>query len=971
MDNLEQKTIDEIQKILNTNIKTGLTNQKASELLIKNGKNELAKNKQTPAILIFLKSLIQPIQIVLFIAAIISVIAPLISSKHFEVKFDDFIDFIVIMGVIILDATLETIQQIKARKSVDALKSLSKPSAILLRDSIVKEIDASELVVGDIVILEAGKYVPADLRLLESSDCMVEESILTGESLPVEKNIKPIKQTNILADKKNICFMSTFITSGRAIGVVIKTGIDTEIGKISKTISENEEQVTPLEKKMNKFSYLISILAIIISFFVFISFIISSNKNNWATYLMISITLAIGVIPESLSAIVSIALSFATKRMAKNNVIVKKLESIETLGSVNVICTDKTGTLTQNKMAIKKLIWNNQIILSDEFIDKTENELAKTLFLKSLVLPNDSITEKDERIGDPTELALVDFAEQLKIDEQEFRRKYPRIFEIPFDSERKLMSTVNILEDDKKFIFTKGALDQILKKCSKIFINNKIVKLTNTYKKEIKKLSTSLSDDALRVLGFGFKQILNDEQQTEEDLIFIGAVGMIDPIRKEALIAIQHAKAAGIKTIMITGDHAITALAIAKDLDLAYTQYEVMSSEKLEQYTDQELESAIDNIKIFARVNPEHKVRIVQALQKKGYIVSMTGDGVNDAPSLAIADIGVAMGVSGTDVAKQAADVILTNDDLNTMMTGVLEGRNVYQKIRRAIVLLLGFNFANVISIVIISLLLKISPLNATNILFVNLVVDSCLAFGIGMSPIDRTLLKNKPQLRNSNILSEIIWPLFKVGLSLSTAQIISFIIGMSVTNLDYYNSLENYNKANNWFLFIQQNSNTLLTNLDDMHDFIVFGRTSMFITSIISPILFTHLIKLTNWKETKKIDWTISKPLICACVIALLISIIAFSIPVLNSKVFGLAGINDTKQYINWNSKNMWILFSSLGCGLIPFIFILITDAIEFYSYHLSNRTWEKRQKLIKQIIDQEQKEQELKKEDKKNQAI
>ncbi|EOA07571.1 Cation-transporting ATPase [Mycoplasma yeatsii 13926] len=967
MNDYKTQSLSEVESSLKTDFKNGLTEAEANLRLTKNGKNALPVKKPTPAVVLFLKALARPIQIVLFIAAIISIIAPLIAKHTLKPHFEDFIDFIVIMFVILLDATLETVQEIRARKSVDALKSLSQPKAIVIRDQISKEIDATDLVVGDIVVLEAGKYVPAELRLIETSDCMVDESILTGESVSVEKTSNAIKKTKILSDMKNIAFMSTFITSGRAVGVVIETGVNTEIGKISKAVSENEDQTTSLGRKINKFSYLISFIAVVISAFIFLLFLFTGNRDSWASYLMVAITLAIGVIPESLSAIVSITLSFSTKRMVKENVIVKKLESIETLGSVNIICTDKTGTLTQNKMTIEKVIWNNKVINSDEFINLKAND-AKNMFLKALVLPNDSITENGERIGDPTELALVDFAEMMNVDEQKFRKKYKRLDEIPFDSERKLMTTVNSLENNQKVVFTKGALDELLKKCKKIYLDNKIVKLTSDHKREIKKATSTLSDDALRVLGYAFKIISDDDKNYESDLIFIAATGMIDPVRPEAVQAINEARKAGIKVVMITGDHAITALAIGKALDLAYTPYEVLTSEKLEQFSDQELASAIDNIKIFARVNPEHKVRIVQALQNKGYIVSMTGDGVNDAPSLSKADIGVAMGITGTDVAKQAADAILTDDNFKTIIKGVVEGRNVFQKIRRAIVLLLGFNLANVLSIVLISLFLKVSPFEASNILFINLVVDSCLAFGIGMSPLDNSLILLKPQKKNDGILKDIVWPIFQIGLSLSVAQIISFIIAMSATDMNYWMD-QTKTKTDNWFLFIQNNRNYFLTNPTKLNEFIIFGRTAMFITSVVAPTIFSHLIKLTNWKETRKIDWTVSKPLIVGSSIVLIVSILAFVIPGVNDTVFGLLSINK-QNHLSWNSNNFWILFTSLACALIPTLFMTITDLIQFYSYHLSSRSWENNQKLIAQLVEQDNKTQVLEQDKKKKQT-
>jgi Ca2+-transporting ATPase len=431
---------------------------------------------------------------------------------------------------------------------------------------------------------------------------------------------------------------------------------------------------------------------------------------------MIAITLAIGVIPESLGAVVSITLSISTKRMAKENVIVKRLSSVETLGSVNVICTDKTGTLTQNKMAIRKIIFNGQEYSANEFLKLNLDSFSEDLFNQALVLPNDAITDGQERIGDPTELALIDFAEQLGIDEIKYRQKYQRLDEIPFDSKRKLMSTLNQISDEVKVNFTKGALDELLKKCRRILIDGKVVNLTDEIKTKIMKQAAKMSNDALRVLGFAYKQV-KTVKASEKDLIFLTAVGMIDPVRETAIEAVHNAHEANIRVVMITGDHPRTALAIAKELDIAYTEYEVMTSSVLESLDDEQLNRVIDNIRVFARVNPEHKTRIVQALQKKKNVTAMTGDGVNDAPSLSIADIGISMGISGTDVAKEASDVILTDDNFGTIMKGVNEGRNVYQKIKRTIVFLLGINLANVLAILVLALINQRLPLAATDIL--------------------------------------------------------------------------------------------------------------------------------------------------------------------------------------------------------------------------------------------------------------
>ncbi|AAT75713.1 Mg2+ transport ATPase [Mesoplasma florum L1] len=965
MDSWESSQIKEIENKLDTDIKTGLTEEEATKRLIENGKNELPTAKVTPWWVTFLHAFVEPLQLILMFAAVISVVAPLISSPGEKIGFHEFIDFVVIMLIVIVDAVLETVQTVKARKSVDALKSLSKPKAVVLRDHNQKEIDASDLVVGDIVILEAGKYVPAELRIVQSADFMIDEAILTGESVPVEKTHKAIKETTILAEKTNIAFMSTFTTAGRAVGIVIGTGLNTEIGKISEAIDKNEETETPLEKKISKFGYVISCVAGLIGIFVFLLLSLVGGFEAWASYLMVAITLAIGVIPESLAAVISITLSFSTKRMANNNVIVKKLASVETLGSVNVICTDKTGTLTQNKMTVKKVIDNNRIMDSDEYLD-LDKSIQKELLLKALVLPNDSITEGNERIGDPTELALVDFAELMGVDELVYRKKFERIDEIPFDSERKLMSTLNTV-DKKTIAFTKGAIDQLLSICDHIMIENKVIKLTESHKHEIMRASINLSDDALRVLAFAYKEVKNNKLE-EKGLTFIGAVAMIDPVRKEAVQAIEEAHAAGVEVCMITGDHAITALAIARDLGLAYEEKQVISSDKLDTMSDAELEEVIDNIRVFARVNPEHKVKIVATLQKKGYIVSMTGDGVNDAPSLSKADIGVAMGITGTDVAKQASDVILTDDNFATIMTGVNEGRNVYQKIKRAITLLMGFNLANVLSILIISLIFKISPLEATNILYINLIVESCLAIAIGMGPLDDTLMKLKPQVGKNGLLKGLILPIIKIGVLSALCSVGSFFIGMMATDTkawidyDFYAQFKiNFElSSTTWLGQIHE----IMNNVSDgiirnkiLDEYIVFGRTAMFITIVMSPLFFAHLIKISNWKASNKIKLQISKPLIYASLIALVLSIGVITIPGLNDSILGLVGYS--KATSKWTSDNIWIMFVAFAISIVPFLLILMIDTIVFYSYHLSVGNWQKNQILIAEMINQDAKEQ------------
>ncbi|QBQ07728.1 Ca2+-transporting ATPase [Spiroplasma gladiatoris] len=960
MEDYLSKNLKDIETKLNTNFKEGLSSDQVEENLKKFGKNELPQGKVKHWFFVFLHSLFEPIQIILMIAAVISVIAPLIGTT-WKVSIEDFIDFIVIFLIVIIDAILETIQTLKARKSMDALKSLSKPKAIVIRNGNQQEVDASSLVVGDIIVLEAGKYIPAELRIIEANGLMIDESILTGESVPVEKTADVVSNTNILAEMKNIGFMSTFTTAGRAIGVVIKVGVDTEIGKIATSINDNDEEATPLEKKLSQFTLIIALLSFSLGIIIFITLFFSGDKEAWSNYLMVAITLAIGVIPECLAAIISITLSLSARRMANENVIVKKLKAVETLGSVNVICTDKTGTLTQNKMTVTKLVMDNKIIDSKKYVSQKKDEHLD-LFLKALVLCNDSVTEGEERIGDPTELALVDFAEVTGLDEQEARDSFQRINELPFDSERKMMTTVNTI-NNKNLVFTKGAIDQLIKCCKYIMIDNVTREISDQDKEDLLNIAKKLSKDALRVLAFAYKEVVDptNSMSYESDLVLLGAVGMIDPVRESAVSAVKQAKSAGIRVVMITGDHAVTALAIARDLGLATDEVEVMSSEKLNTMSDDELYDVIEQIRVFARVNPEHKVRIVDALQKRQNIASMTGDGVNDAPSLAKADIGVAMGITGTDVAKQAADVILIDDNFETIIKGVDEGRNVYAKIKRAITFILGVNLANVLSIFILSTINTVSPLEATNILWMNLIVESCIAIAIGMGKNDSSLMKVKP-IKGKNSLFRGLWfSMFKIIFFLTLVSIAGFYFGMSFvdeehlkTILDsfkndpnYANSFSSVDTASlakeGWFqIFRYHNEIPMLVKLE-IGD---YGRTSIFMVITCSPCFFANLIKLSQWKTSKKINFVQNRPLIYSSLIAAGLNAIALFVPGINNNILNL--LNTQEYFDHW-----YMLPVIFGFVLLPSIGILVTDGVVFVSYHYFPDPRRRNQKIVKSFIE------------------
>lgn len=955
MDKYLSKSNKEIEQDLETNLEEGLTSQHVDERIKQYGRNELPQGKVTPWFLVFLKTLIQPIQIILMVAALISVIAPLISN-NWHVHFEIFIDFIVIMAIVLIDGILETIQEVKARKSMDALKEISKPRTVVIRDDAQREIDAAELVLGDVVVLEAGKYIPAELRIVEASDLMIDESILTGESVPVEKSSGPLnKTTSILAEMKNIAFMSTVVTAGRAVGVVIKTGKDTEIGKIATSINENDEGKTPLEKKFNRFTMIIALISFVIGIAIFLTLFISGDRGAWANHLMVAITLAIGVIPECLAAIISITLSFSTKRMAKENVIVKKLQAVETLGSVNVICTDKTGTLTQNKMTVKKIIANNQIIEVKDYLTEKKDEHID-LFLKSLVLCNDSVTEGTERIGDPTELALVDFAELMGYDEQDARDEWKRIDEIPFDSERKMMTTVNNISGVNT-TFTKGAIDQLLKYCTKIMIDDTVRDITEADKTQLIEIANKLSDDALRVLAFAYNtryDMEEDQDDLEHDLVFLGAVAMIDPVRQSAVNAVKQAHEAGVKVVMITGDHAVTALAIAKELDIAQTMSEVMSSDRLNALSDDELYQVIEQINVFARVNPEHKVRIVEALQRRGNITSMTGDGVNDAPSLTKADIGVAMGITGTDVAKQAADIILTDDNFETIIKGVNEGRNVYQKIKRAVTFVIGVNMANVISIFILSAINSVSPVEATNILWMNLIVESLIALSMGMGVNDNSLMKVKPIKGKNSLFRGIWWSMIKITIFTSIASIGAWYFGMSFVNQTVIaDALKSSGYSDLEAAQIMLKNNATWYQIFKDHDVQIaakiiignYGRTAMFIAITCAPCGYANLVKLSQWKTSKKVNIIVNKPLWICSMGALVLNLVIILIPGLNTSVLNLIPLA--------GYKTAWYLIPvSLAIAAIPTFVILTLDAVVFVAYHYFPEPRRRNQMLVAELV-------------------
>ena len=650
-----KKSKNEILQELDVDEKNGLSSTEALRRLEKYGKNKLETKKKKTLFKQFLSQLKDVMIYILIIAAIISAFLGEIS------------DALIILLVIIINAVIGVIQESKAEKALDALKELSTPKALVKRDGSLKEILSEDIVPGDIVIIDAGRYIPGDLRLIDTANLKIEESAFTGESVPSEKDSSFLPDKEIpIGDQNNMAFMSTLAIYGRGVGVVVGTGMNTEIGKIAKMIEQEENDETPLQKKLSELGKILGFLAVGICILIFI--ISFFQGRDLLEMFLTSISLAVAAIPEGLPAIVAIVLALGVQRMVKKNAIIRKLPAVETLGSVSIICSDKTGTLTQNKMTVTTVYTNDSYIKESDF---NLNDNESKLLVDCMVLCNDATYSEKSQTGDPTEIALLESPFKLNILKEKLEKEFKRIDEIPFDSDRKLMTTVNLVDDKKARVFTKGALDSILSICNKISINGKLLDFSKEYKAKVLENSNIMSDKALRVLAFAYKDISKENivlDSLEKDLVFIGMVGMIDPPRLEVKDSIKLCKSAGITPVMITGDHKNTAFAIANELGIAEDISQAITGHEIDKFKEEEFNEKIINYRVFARVSPEHKVKIVKAFKSHGNIVSMTGDGVNDAPSLKAADIGVAMGITGTDVSKGASDMILTDDNFSTIV---------------------------------------------------------------------------------------------------------------------------------------------------------------------------------------------------------------------------------------------------------------------------------------------------------------
>ncbi|PEB50942.1 ATPase [Bacillus pseudomycoides] len=768
MSNWYSKTKDQILLELETDEQRGLTDEMVRNRLNQYGQNELVtKQKRTLWQRIFAQ-INDVLVYVLVIAALISAFV------------GEWADASIIALVVILNAVIGVIQESKAEQALEALKKMATPKAIVKRDGELKEIPSEHVVPGDIIILDAGRYIPCDLRLIETANLKIEESALTGESVPVDKDAlyHPSMQNNEqvpLGDQKNMAFMSTLVTYGRGVGVAVETGMKSQIGKIATLLHEADDDTTPLQKSLAQVGKYLGFVAVTICIIMFL--IGFFQGRDTLEMFMTAISLAVAAIPEGLPAIVSIVLAIGVQRMIKQNVIIRKLPAVEALGSVTIICSDKTGTLTQNKMTVTHFY-------SDRIYDKLDNlninNDAQRLLLENMILCNDASYSAESQTGDPTEIALLIAGGAFNIQKDALEDKHKRLNELPFDSDRKMMSTLHTYNQGY-YSMTKGAIDKLLPRCTHIFINGTTEVLTELDKKQILDAAQSMSQDALRVLSFAFKQYDTKNiriDHVEENLTFIGLVGMIDPPRTEVKASITACKKAGIRTVMITGDHKDTAFAIARELGIAEKESEVMIGIDLDHISDEKLENEINHLNVFARVSPEHKVKIVKALRAKGNIVSMTGDGVNDAPSLKQADIGVAMGITGTDVAKGAADMVLTNDNFSSIVKAVEEGRNIYRNIKKAILFLLSCNFGEIITLFLAILLGWATPLRPIHILWVNLITDTLPALSLGVDPEDPDVMKDKPRHAKESLFSGSVPFLILNGIVIGLITLIAFIVG-------------------------------------------------------------------------------------------------------------------------------------------------------------------------------------------------
>ena len=882
------KEVNEVEKELKTNLANGLTPAGVEEKRNEYGFNELKAKKKKSLFVKFLEQFKDFMIIVLIIAAIVSGIVGYMEGEGIT-------DSIIILIVVIVNAIIGVVQESKAEKSLEALQKLSSHVAKVVRNGKVEVVASRDLVPGDIVVLDTGDYVPADLRIIEGVNLKSQESSLTGESVPVDKNSEVIADEKVgIGDRTNMLFSSSLITYGRGKGIVVETGMNTEVGKIATIINDTEGTATPLQIKLNKLGKTLGIAALAICVVIFIIGI--AYGKDIIDMFMTAVSLAVAAIPEGLAAVSTIVLAIGVQRMVKKNAIVKKLPAVETLGSATVICSDKTGTLTQNKMTVQKVFADGNLS-NVEDITTINNSLEKLMYTSTLC--NDTkIGENNNLTGDPTETALIDLGFKIKFD-IENTLKLQRVKEFPFDSDRKLMTTVNKV-GDKYIAYTKGGIDELLAKCTKYEINGEIKNNLSEYKDTIEQYNIEMAKDALRVLAMAYKELdhepTDEEMKTiESDLIFVGMVGMIDPPREEVKAAVAKCKTAGIKTVMITGDHKITAVAIAKALGILENENEAITGAELEEMSDEALTKNIRQYSVYARVSPEHKVRIVKAWQANGEIVAMTGDGVNDAPALKTADIGCAMGIVGTDVSKEAADVILTDDNFATIVSSVEEGRRIYDNILKAIQFLLSSNVGEIVTLFIAILITPwlsstfgidvnlIEVLLPIHILWINLVTDSLPALALAVDPAEDDVMNRKPKKQKGIFTKGMTWRVVYQGFMIGLLTLAAFIIGLATPD----DQLPEMVRIDNTIYSVDEvdNLEEALANgaemLEKQEVKVEIGQTMAFVT-----LAFSELVHVFNIRNNKKSIFKThpfnNKVLLGAIAISAMLMLIILFIPAL-----------------------------------------------------------------------------------------
>ena len=868
------KSQEAVLKELNVNSKTGLSTEEAKKRLEKYGLNKLKGKPKKSLLQLFLAQLKDVLIYVLIGAAVVNIIA------HGT---EGIPDALIILAVVLINALVGVIQESKAEKALEALQQMTAPKSLVRRNGEVIEINSEELVPGDILVIDAGRYIPADVRLIESANLQIQESSLTGESVPSEKNADFITSDEKISvgDKENMAFMSTIAIYGRGEGVVVATAMDTEIGKIAKILDEDENMLTPLQIKLEELGKTLGYGALAICGIIFVVGMLQGRQI--VEMFMTSISLAVAAIPEGLVAIVAIVLSLGVKTMSRKNAIVRKLPAVETLGAVNIICSDKTGTLTQNKMTVvKSYTLDNLKDISDERNQKAN--IDEIELIRSFVLCSDASIDGGQDIGDPTEVALVVLGDKFNLEKNTLNSEYKRVGENPFDSDRKLMSTLN-KEGNKFRVHTKGAIDNILMRSNRILVNGEILPITDEAKAKILKVAENMSDDALRVLGVAFKDVDTEiaPEEMEKDLVVVGIVGMIDPPRIEVKGSIEEAKRAGITPVMITGDHKNTAVAIAKELGIATDISQSLTGSEIDSIPDEKFAREINNYRVFARVSPEHKVKIVRAFKKQGNIVSMTGDGVNDAPSLKSADIGVAMGITGTDVSKGASDMILTDDNFTTIVHAIEEGRNIYNNIKKTIMFLLSCNLGEVLCVFFATVFGWAMPLVPTQLLWVNLITDTLPAISLGMDPGDKDVMNRKPRDPKESFFAEGAGMRAIVGgVLIGTLTLAAFYLG------------------------ITHSGNVPIKEAKDGTEIVTYGRTMAFIVLTFSQLFYS--LSMRNSKKTIfEVGFFGNMFLIVSIIISIVLQVLLISIPPI-AEMFRVTALDPS----HWGMV--------IGLSLIPF---------------------------------------------------